>query len=421
MSCPYVYEWTKTRGFFGKRRGGSTSHLLLDGGTLSVPDDSASEFIGAYALGVVKPGRQRPCVVETKTPVFRMFYDLDAHVDVPADVPADVPVDVPVIPDRAFEILAIICDTTAACFDQRPDAVVCVSNRPKRLDGGGAKVGIHVTFDHVFVDSATALAVRDRVLHRLAVESSPFSNDWNQVVDAAVFKGSGMRLPWSAKKNEDDRWYVPVAEYVNGEWARLDNVESSVSAVRAVLSRTSLRYFGRPTGTVAGAVQVTERIDGTSNLTHVSLKSHGNAAKIVETLVASTHGGNVTAVLVGEHAVIFRHESKFCANVGREHRSSNAYFLLTARGLQQCCYSRKNVPDLACQCVDFRGDYMSVPQELMHRFFPPPPPPPMPSSRSTDFDALLTKTRPKTREAKKRTPRVRKPSTMDVLLCKNVV
>ncbi len=411
MSCPYVYEWSKTRGFFGKRRECATSHLLLDGGTLSVPDESASEFIGAYALGVVKTGRQRPCVVETKTPVFRMFYDLDAHVD------GDT------MPDRAFEILAIICETTAACFDQPPDAVVCVSNLPKRLDSG-SKLGIHVTFDNVFVDSATALAVREHVLRRLSDEASPFSNDWNQVVDAAVFKGSGMRLPWSAKKNEDDRWYVPVAEYAGGGWNRFENVESSVSAVRAILMRSSLRYFGRPTASsVSNAVHVDERSEGggVSNLTHVSLKSHGNAAKIVETLVSSTHPGNVTAVLVGEHAVIFRHESKFCANVGREHRSSNAYFLLTARGLQQCCYSRKSVPELACQCTDFRGDYINVPKELMHRFFPPPPPPPMPSSRSTDFDALLTKTRPKTREAKKRVPRARKPSTMDVLLCKNVV
>jgi len=401
----YVYEWAKKRGFMGRRRGAIVSHLLLDGGVLSVPDDSASEFIGAYALGVVKPGT-RPCVVETKTPVFRMFYDLDAHVHGN------------VMPDGAYDILSIICETTAACFDgASPVAVVSVSNHPKHLAGGDSKLGIHVTFDDIFTDSVTSLAVRDRVLERLSTEPSPFANEWAQVVDAAVFKGSGMRLPWSSKKNED-RWYVPVAEYVDGSWNRFVDVVSSVSAVRAVLARSTLRYFGRPTP-CSIVVDTLRREPLASNLTHASLRDHGGAAKLVESLVSSTHRGNVTAVLVGTHAVIFRHESRYCANVGREHRSSNAYFLLTTRGLQQCCYSRKHVPELSCQCVDFRGEIIDVPRCLTNRFFPPPPPPPMPSSDSTStLDSLLSKTRPRTREAKKRTPKARQPTTMDFLFGK---
>lgn len=404
MTVPYVYEWAKTRGFFGRRQA-AVSHLLLDGGVLSVPEESSSEFIGAYALGVVKPGKP-PCVVETKTPVFRMFYDLDAHIE------GDE------MPERAFDILAIICETTAACFeDSRPHAVVCVSNKPKRLEGGGSKLGIHVTFDDIFTDSSVSLAVRNHVLERLSKETSPFSNEWDQVVDAAVFKGSGMRLPWSAKKNED-RWYVPVAEYIDGSWSRFDGVESSVSAVRSILMRSTLRYFGRCTPPIVVTGEI-ERTGSTSNLTHASLRDHGDAARLVETLVSPKYRGNVTAVLVGTNAVIFRHESRYCENVGREHRSSNAYFLLTPRGLQQCCYSRKNVPELSCQCVDFRGQIIDAPS-LTHRFFPPACPPPMPSSGKSTLDALLSKTRPKTREAKKRTHRVRKPSTMDMLLCKNV-
>jgi hypothetical protein len=419
MKVPYAYEWAKTRGFFGRKRGSAVSHLLLDGGVLSVPDESASEFIGAYALGVVKAGRNKPCVVETKTPVFRMFYDLDAHTATDA------------APD-AFDVLKLVCDTTAACFGACSDAVcsdavVCMTNEPKRLDNGATKFGIHVTFDHIFADSATALAVRERVLEALANVPSPFANDWSQVVDAAVFKGSGMRLPWSVKKGEDDRWYVPIAEYVNGSWTRIERPETSVSVVRSLLARSSLRYFGSSTPCeLAAHAEIGSLARGGScgSLTHASLREHADVARVVESLVSGTYRGNVTAVLVGTHAVIFRHDSKFCANVNREHTTSNTYFLLTPRGLQQCCYSRKDAsPDLGCQCRDFKGDVIDVPSWMTARFFPPPPPPPMPSVGSkTNLDALLAKTRPKSDTAKKRQPIVRqhRASPMSKLLGKNL-
>lgn len=407
MKIPYVYEWAKTRGFFGRKQ--RVSHLLLDGGVLSVPDECAQEFIGAYALGVVKPGRAKPCVVETKTPVFRMFYDLDAHCAAGT------------VPD-AYDVLKIVCDTTAACFDSRADAVVCMTNEPKALDNGMIKFGIHITFDHIFADSATALAVRERVLEALVNTPSPFSNEWSQVVDAAVFKGSGMRLPWSVKKGEDDRWYVPVAEYVDGAWVRIDKPETSVSTARSLLSRSSLRYFGDPTPcalAVSSESGSLARGGSCGSLTHASLREHADSARIVEDAVSAKYRGNVTAVLVGTHAVIFRHDSRFCANVNREHTSSNTYFLLTPRGLQQCCYSRKDgSPGLDCQCRDYKSETIDVPSALIHRYFPPPCPPPMPSVGSkTDLSALMSKTRPKTREAKKRATTTRgKVSPLNKLL-----
>lgn len=411
MKIPYVYEWARTRGFFGRKQHGShlqrVSHLLLDGGVLSVPDECAQEFIGAYALGVVKTGRTKPCVVETKTPVFRMFYDLDAHYETEPDM------------DRVYDVLRIVCDTTGGCFDAPANAVVCMTNEPKILENGKIKCGIHVTFDDVYADSATALAVREQVLEKLAEVPSPFSNEWSQVVDAAVFKGSGMRLPWSVKKGEDDRWYVPVAEYVHGAWTRIERPETSVSTARALLVRSSLRYFGDPTPCVLNIPERdTLRRDICGSLTHASLREHADSAKIVEAAVSSKYRGNVTAVLVGTHAVIFRHDSKFCANVNREHTSSNTYFLLTPRGLQQCCYSRKDAsPGTECQCRDYKSDVIDVPSALIHKYFPPPCPPPMPSVGSkTNLDALMSSTRKAPKPPKAREPKKRKVSPLNKLL-----
>jgi hypothetical protein len=408
MKVPYVYEWAKIRGFFGRK--GRVSHLLLDGGVLGVPDDCAGEFMGAYALGVVKPGRPKPCVVETKTPVFRMFYDLDAHVAGEAAWGA------------YDDVLRIVCETTAACFEgASADAVVCATNKPKELDGGLTKFGIHVTFDGIFATRETALVARERVLAALADAPSPFANDWASVVDVAVFKGSGMRLPWSVKKGEDDRWYVPVAEYVGGAWKPLERPETSVSSARSLLARSSLRYFGPPTPCAPDVVAACETAGSTvspRSLTHASLREHAEAARLVELAVSAKYPGNVTGVLVGTHAVIFRHDSRFCANVNREHTSSNTYFLLTTKGLQQCCYSRKDVsPGGEVSCGEFKGEFIDVPSALTYRYFPPSCPPPMPSVGSkTDLDALMSRTRGKTKKRATAVAAPRKSSPLNKLL-----
>lgn len=406
QNVPYVYEWARARGFFGRKQ--RVSHLLLDGGVLGVPDDCAREFIGAYAMGVVKPGRPKPCVVETKTPTFRMFYDLDAHV---ADEAAAA--------STHEDVLRIVCETTAACFvDARADAVVCATNEPKKLDGGVTKVGIHVTFDDIFATKETALAARERVLEALEGTPSPFVNEWASVVDAAVFKGSGMRLPWSVKKGEDERWYVPVAEYVGGEWKRIERPETSVSTARALLARSSLRHFGPPTPSALDLAADAATLVSPRSLTHASLREHADSARLVEAAVSAVYPGNVTGVLVGAHAVIFRHDSRFCANVNREHTSSNTYFLLTPRGLQQCCYSRKqSSTEERCPCSEFKSDFIDVPSALVHRHFPPPCPPPMPSvGASTDLMSLMSRTRSKMKKRATIAATPRKTSPLNKLL-----
>ena len=61
---------------------GPASHLCLDGGRLLVKDADHADFLNAYAAAVVRG--LVPCVVETRTPVFRFFVDVDAKVPDPA-------------------------------------------------------------------------------------------------------------------------------------------------------------------------------------------------------------------------------------------------------------------------------------------------------------------------------------------------
>ena len=401
-----VYEWARKRGVFGRK--GAVSHLLLDGGVFSIPEDAAAEFLAAYAIGIVRGGTL-PCVVEVKTPVFRMFYDLDIHMDL-AMADAFVRGE---IPPSAETILRLVCETTMTFFESTSrTAVVCASDAPKTVSTSTTivKLGVHITFDDVFVASPTAIAIRDELLDVLKNVENPFANEWTSIVDVAVFKGSGMRLPWSAKKNEP-RCYVPIAMF-DGDasvdvWTPIDHrvISASVSAARNLVTRVALRSFRPPTPGILRASSDSDDDVSTllsSALTHASIQEHAAVLPALDALIPPAYNdGRIIAVLKGDHAVLFRHSSRYCANVDRHHTSSNTYFVLTRRGLRQCCYSRKDddVGRKYCLCRDFKGDYIEIPRTIADTFLPPPVvsvPPPMPSrTAGIDMDALARASRPK--------------------------
>ena len=111
---------------------------------------------------------------------------------------------------------------------------------------------------------------------------------------------------------------------------------------------------------------------------------------------------------------MFRHSSRYCENVGRNHKSSNTYFLVSKAGMRQCCYSRKeeDVGQKYCRCSDFRGEYIKLPASLTEELFPDEddkknlPPPPMPSSSIEHFlslDSMIARAQKKP-VAKKKIP-----------------
>ena len=143
----WLHPWRLGRGHDDADR--RPTHLLLDGGRLCVPDAAAGRFLNAYAIAVVQ--QRRPCVVELRTPVFRLFMDLD--IKTAAGAALDVDAAVRVIQGRV-----------AAFFDvEQPRCVVCVSP-PAALDDGAVKQGRHLHWPDVRVAPATALALRELVV-----------------------------------------------------------------------------------------------------------------------------------------------------------------------------------------------------------------------------------------------------------------
>lgn len=417
----HIYEWCRRRKYFGRTQN-TMSHLLLDKGILSVPESAHEDFIHEYSRGVLKGGRP-PCIVEYKLPIFRMFYDLDIVVK---DTVHAKRMSAGDFDGGVRNVMHTICLTTVCLFDVVKSTVtVCISNIPKKTKDGGIKLGIHLTFDTIYATTRTALYVREKVLEHLNTKANPFANPWDQIVDAAVFKGSGMRLPWSAKQDDPKRVYIPRVEYVldstlddiRENVINPDEIIKSLVSIKDIITRTCLRSKGVLTNLRDSTIGIeSDSLSPThsGNFSHASLGEYSNVINEIEKVVPSCYSGRFTGVVKSDHVYMFRHSSKYCMNVGRDHTSSNTYFMVSRSGMRQCCYSRKDDGN-KCSCSDYRGDYITLSARIMNELFPGgdvkiilPPKPKEDIRDSLSLESLILAAKKKTPANKKKIPNVKK-------------
>ena len=407
---------------------GPASHLCLDGGRLLVKDADHADFLNAYAAAVVRG--LVPCVVETRTPVFRFFVDVDAKVPDPA----------------AFDVRGA-CLAIAAAVDAAvsppPACVVCVPSEPS-----ADKVGVHLHFPAVTVTPATALWLRGRIVDALSLDSASGPRldsaggprldsaggprldsasgprldsasgprldsagglllDWARVIDAAVYRGSGLRLPWSGKRAGDTRVYAPTARIVGGVWTDVGPVVG-VAATRAWVHELSVRDFGGVAslhfGGDGGDDAAAAADGGGARVCPESMTAYADVLPLVDAVLPVQHAGQrfVGVVSLGDSAsdqriFMLRSTSRWCGNIGRAHNSNNVYFQLTRAGVCQRCYCRCDTTEGRRHglCKDYSSAVWPVPERVTDAFFgpvvcpPPAPPPPRPGRASTATMALV--------------------------------
>ena len=306
--------------------GKKATHLLLDGGTMYVDDAQHARFLNEYANAVARGESLH--VVETRTPVFRLFMDFDFK---------------PVPPPHIIEAgVKSACSVAHYYFDASSRAVVL----RKTIDAPD-KVGVHVTWDAIFVDVSLATAFRAHLVAKLEAAAPEY--EWNEIVDASVYAGSGLRMPWSSKRAVPGV-YVPSSTC---------DFEGVVVSVEAPSTASEIRDWIRATCIRAPGVSTTPSCVVTSkpqseaqseeSITHprADLAAHAPAlAAIHATLPAAYAAQTFTGMhRVGETCVVLRSDSRTCGNKAFEqHAHSTVYFVVLKRGYAyQRCYCRKDV------------------------------------------------------------------------------
>ena len=355
-----------------KAKGQSFTHLLLSGGKLLVDDQQHATFLNEYANAIARGNAEH--IVETKTPIFRLFIDFDFS-----------PPPEPCIVDAA---VLSACKVASYYFDVDSDAVIL-----KKTATSANKVGVHVTWDDVFVDAATANAYRAHLVSKLEDACPDIVPPWKTVVDAAVFGGTGLRMSWSRKRDAPGV-YVPV------QTCRVD-VLSDVPAIstafdiRTWVRRTSIRAPGAvPTRScIVTAPPPPSPSSSASTSQYANVSEYAEALSAFQKTLPEPYRDQrfVGIHLFGDFCVILRSSSKKCGNKNfAEHLSSTVYFVVLKKGhAYQRCYCRKDeLRGSGITCTDYAGDPWTLPQEVLDLFWPPPPKPVI------DMLKVMDRTRP---------------------------
>ena len=184
-------HWCREQGFLNNS---NVSHVLMDGGVLSVPFDRLNDFyekcVEVYNLG------EKIFVVEQKTENYNFFIDLDYKDETELTV------------NQIESICKIICDKVSK-FKGAGNALISIAE-PKQASHNLIKTGIHINWEGFIVNRSSAIAIREHVIDTLNLVYG--SVKWEDVVDSAVYgssdrktKGSGFRMPFSHKRAKHEK------------------------------------------------------------------------------------------------------------------------------------------------------------------------------------------------------------------------
>lgn len=210
-----MYAWLLKRTGITKKQnvGMETTHKALNMGKFNIPlvsrdaknpNDREEVFLKYYAVARMLGAAQ--FFVETRTPVFRYFMDLDFKQ------PA-------ALPPRSMEAAAfVVCRTLRRFWPGKAEGdaffrcMVSTTDykeepaRPGSEAAAKVKSGVHLIWPEIFVNDAMALDIRESVIADLqdtfGPRTEPAMNHWGDVVDLTVYKGSGLRMIGSNKTVE---------------------------------------------------------------------------------------------------------------------------------------------------------------------------------------------------------------------------
>mgnify|MGYP001181238456 FL=1 len=354
-------RWSKENAFNNRK---SLSHVLMDGGVLSIPYERLDSLY-RVCIDSIAQG-EKVFVVEQKTPVYNFFMDLDYKDDEQLDI-------------HQVEIICkVICDKVNTLGGGR--CIICLAN-PKMV-GDKIKTGMHLNWTGLLVDQEGALNIRAHVVSLL--NKVYMSVKWSSVVDEAVYKGSGFRLPWCHKMSKGvvEEPYLPVAIYdaplgmadalkPPGTWTKVGQ-EPTIEHMWMATVRA-------PADAVATAIQPGPQ-PTTGGFTSAQTKNElvdSEVLALLETFVRQNMQGQkdarLTRMFKNKAGISVATQSQYCENVQRNHSSNHVWFWVSTKGtIRQRCFCTNDTAEGRRHgfCKDFSGRELRLPPSLARKMFP---------------------------------------------------
>ena len=374
-------EWCAAQGFSTST---NLSHVLMDGGVLSVPFDRLTEFYGFY-VNCVKSG-QPIFVVEQKTDIYNFFLDID-YKDTEA-----------LSLEQIETYVKVICEKVNSLGGG--DCLVSVS-KPK-FQGDLVKSGVHLNWPNFPVDQKNAVYLRKHIVNTL---SKIYPNEtWEKIIDMSVYgnpekgtKGSGFRMPWSHKKGKHSECggtgclvcdgtgkltevaYLPVFMYrCEGPFKIMESIvhaEPSVETLLAATVRTQCK-----TSRIVEPPDNLPKKKREGNFTREQSKNgveDPELVRLLEAFINNMKGHEkvrINKIFKGDKndAYFVGTDSSYCENAGKDHSSNHVWFLVQEKDMKisQKCFCRCDVLRKRGFCKDFTGKGYELTPTLRDKLFP---------------------------------------------------
>jgi hypothetical protein len=354
------------------------SHVLMDGGVLSVPFDKLNDFHEKY-IEAVKSG-EKLFVVEQKSDNYNFFVDIDYKDTRPLTI------------EEIQDICKIICDKVKRHGGK--DCLISVS--PTKKVGEYTKTGVHLNWPGFVLNQSSAVALREHIL--VALSKAKGGTDWNEIIDSSVYgcthrktRGSGFRMPWSHKMAKHMSCggqgcpecgdsgkiiqvaYLPVFLYNHGPLSKLTRVDQQPNI--EYLKMSSIRTNEPQHITIEPPSSVIKEGSFTDAQTKDELHDdevRGLIEDFVQKNMEGQNGSIIKSLFKHKDTYLVATNSKYCENLKRSHNSNHVWFHISGRVIAQKCFCR-------CEtirgrrdgfCKDFYGRKHILPPKVIERLYP---------------------------------------------------
>tara|TARA_Y100000389_G_C17454406_1_gene517080 strand:+ start:227 stop:1870 length:1644 start_codon:yes stop_codon:yes gene_type:complete len=159
--------------------------LSLTGGAWFVPDHLLGTFYDIIRRLIIK---EIPiCIVEVRTDIFKYFIDLDFV--------SKIAVSIDIIKKICKMIHNCMRQNVILTAGFGLNQYVYTA-KPREIDSGEVKTGVHIYYPDIHISSEYALELRKRAIVHLVTNTPELEFiNWETVIDPSVYTGSGLRLP----------------------------------------------------------------------------------------------------------------------------------------------------------------------------------------------------------------------------------
>jgi len=367
-------QWCREQGFLNNS---NVSHVLMDGGILSVPFDRLNDFyekcVEVYTLG------EKIFVVEQKTENYNFFIDLDYKDETELTL------------TQVESICKIICDKVSK-FEGAGQALISIAE-PKEVSNKLIKTGVHINWEGFTVNRSSAIAIREHVIDTLKLVYG--SVNWEDVVDSAVYgssdrktKGSGFRMPFSHKRAKHEKCsgqgckecnntgkviqgeYLPYFIYKGnkGPFTLLETILPHPDV--NLLHMATIRSQSTKPNIIEG--KTTFQSNEGSSFTQMEIKNEFKNQEVICLLqnfinkhLEGQKTSRITKMFESNNQFLVSTNSFYCENKKCNHNSNHVWFHILGETIAQKCFSTTDIMRHYGFCKDFTGKRHQLPPKIV--------------------------------------------------------